>query len=125
MKNYLVWLIVIGIVIFVSTPVYSDDELGGGTLHKATVQEWRQATYKNRFATSADWFVSITKAHNSKLQRKLDKLNNEQWLATIKECAKQLEICVSGVVNDEKVAKGSESVAEYASTCYITMYGTG
>ncbi len=120
MKNYLVWLIVIGV--FVSTPVYSDEWNEGGTLHKATVQEWRQATYKNRFATSADWFVSITKAHNPKLQRKLDKLNYEQWVATVKECSKQLEICVSDIVNDKKIAKSSERVAEYASMCYITMY---
>ncbi len=120
MKNYLVWLIVIGV--FVSTPVYSGEWYEGGTLHKATVQEWQQATYKNRLATSADWFFSITKAHNPELQRKLDKLNYEQWLATVKECSKQLEICVSDIVNDKKIAKSSERVAEYASMCYITMY---
>ncbi len=82
MKKYMVKLIVIGI--FVSTPVYSDEWYEGGTLHKASVQEWQQATYKNRFATSADQFVSITKANNPKLKKKLDALPTSQYLSTIK-----------------------------------------
>jgi hypothetical protein len=120
MKNHLVWLI--AIVIFVSTPVYSAEWLKGGSLHKATVQEWRQATYKNRLATSSDWFVSITRAQNPKLQMKLDKLNNEEWNATVKECSKQLEICVSEMASDEKSWSSNSLVATIASTCYIYMY---
>ena len=80
---YLVWLIVIGV--FVSTPVYSGEWYEGGTLHKATVQEWQQATYENRLATSGDWFVSITKAHNPELKKKLDALPTSQYLSALKE----------------------------------------
>ena len=118
---YLVWLIVIGV--FVSTSVYSGEWYEGGTLHKATVQEWQQATYENRLATSGDWFVSITKAHNPELKKKLDALPTSQYLSALKEFAIQLEKCVSDIVNDKKIAKSSERVAEYASMCYITMYG--
>ncbi len=122
MKKYLLLLIVIGI--FVSTPTYSSEWYEGGTLHKATVQEWQQATYKNRLATSADWFVSITKSNNPELQEKLDALPTIQYLLTIKKFAIQLEKCVSDIVNDKKLARSDGLVAEYASMCYIAMYGT-
>ncbi len=122
MKSHLVWLIVISI--FFSTPVYSAEWYVGGNLHKATVQEWRQATYKNRLATSCDWFVSITKEHNSVLKKKLDALPTPQYLSALKKFAIELEKCVSDIVNDKKVAKSSERVTEYASMCYLTMHGT-
>ena len=32
----------------------------GGNLHKATVAEWKNASYQNKLATSADW-LSATK----------------------------------------------------------------
>jgi hypothetical protein len=95
----------------------------GGTLHNATVQEWQQATYENRLATSADWFVSITKARNSELKKKLDDLPTSLYLSSLKAFAIQLEKLVSDIVNDKRIAKSSDRVAEYASMCYITMYG--
>ena len=94
-----------------------------GNLHKATVRTWRNSTYSNRWHTASDWFIAITKAKNPELQKKLDKLNNEQWLATVQECSKQLEICVSEMTSDEKLWGLDSPVAEIASVCYITMYG--
>ena len=96
---------------------------GAGNLHKATVRKWRNSTYSNRWHTAGDWFIAITKAKNPELQKKLDKLNNEQWLATVQECSKQLEICVSEMTSDEKLWGLDSLVAEIASICYITMYG--
>ena len=94
-----------------------------GNLHKATVRKWRNSTYSNRWHTAGDWFIEITKAKNPELQKKLDKLNNEQWLATVQECSKQLEICVSEMTSDEELWGPDSPVAEIASICYITMYG--
>ena len=71
----------------------------GGTLQNANVSIWKQSSYKNRLATSADWFVSITKKHNSSLQRKLDRLLNFQYLSSLKVFSTQLEKCASGIVN--------------------------
>ncbi len=93
-----------------------------GNLHKATVRTWRNSTYSNRWHTASDWFTAITRANNPELQRKLDKLNNEQWLATVQECSKQLEICVSEMASDEKLWGLDSLVAEIASICYISMY---
>lgn len=31
----------------------------GGTLHGASVKEWKQATYSNKMATSADWILTL------------------------------------------------------------------
>ena len=94
-----------------------------GNLHKATVRTWRNSTYSNRWHTAGDWFTAITRAINPDLQGKLDKLNNEQWLATVQECSKQLEICISEIASEEKLWGGTDSlVAEIASICYAKMY---
>ena len=93
-----------------------------GNLHKATVRTWRNSTYSNRWHTASDWFTAITRASNPELQRKLDKLNIEQWLATVQECSKQLEKCVSEITSDERLWVSDSLVAEIASTCYIHMY---
>ena len=95
-----------------------------GNLHKVTVRTWQLSSYSNRWRTAGDWFTAITRANNPELQKKLDKLNNEQWLATVQECSKQLEICVSEMASDEKLWGADSLVAEIASICYITMYGT-
>ena len=94
-----------------------------GNLHKATVRTWRNSTYSNRWHTASDWFIEITKTKNPELQKKLDKLNNEQWLAAVQEFSKQLEKCISEMTSDEKLWGLDSPVAEIASVCYITMYG--
>lgn len=96
----------------------------GGNLHKATVRMWRVASYDNRLATSADWFTGITRNENPALQKKLDNLNKDQWFLTLKECSKQLEICVSELAEEEKLFGPSGKVAEIAALCYIDMYIT-
>ncbi len=96
---------------------------GFGNLHEATVRKWRNSTYNNRWHTAGDWFLEFTKAKNPEVQKKLDKLNNEQWLATVKEFSKQLEKCISEMTSDEKLWEPDSPVAEIASVCYITMYG--
>jgi hypothetical protein len=93
-----------------------------GNLHKATVGTWRNSTYSNRWHTASDWFIELTGASNPELQRKLDKLNIEQWLATVQEYSKQLEKCVSEITSDEKLWGSDSLVAKIASTCYIHMY---
>ncbi len=94
-----------------------------GNLHQATVRTWRDSSYNNRWHTAGDWFIEMTKARNPELQKKLDKLNNEQWLAAVQESSKQLEICISEMTSDEELWGADSPVAEIASVCYITMYG--
>jgi hypothetical protein len=95
----------------------------GGTLHSSTVREWKQSTYDNKLATSADWFVSITNSHNPSLKNQLRNLSGTQYLDTLKIHAAKLERCVSGIVKDVKIAKEEQKVAEYGSMCYSTLFG--
>jgi len=94
----------------------------GGTLHQSTVKEWNQAIYNNRLATSADWFVSITNTHNPHLKSQLSRLPDVKYLDALKTNATELEKCISGIVNDEKIAKDEQRVAEYVSLCYMSLF---
>ena len=127
MKNILVWLIISSFTLIISNPTYSAGWYEGGNLHGATVKTWKQSSYRNRLATAADWFVSITKSHNPKLKRKLDRLPTSQYLSTLKKFSAQLEKCVSDTVNIESKGRGfakpSSKIAEFASICYVSMYG--
>lgn len=94
----------------------------GGTLHKATVRAWNNSSYRDRLATSADWFNEITKRNNPDLKKKLDDLNNDQWLVALKAFSEQLEGCVSGIAADGRLISSNDQIAEVAAMCYISMY---
>ncbi|MHA1336274.1 MAG: hypothetical protein ACTSPW_11090 [Promethearchaeota archaeon] len=46
----------------------------GGNLHKATVAQWKGATYQNKLATAADWLVATKWKGYLKSPDDLDKL---------------------------------------------------
>ena len=127
MKNIFVWLITSSVMLIIASPTYSAEWYQGGNLHRATVKTWKQSSYRNRLATAADWFVSITKSNNPRLKRKLDSLSTSQYLSTLKKFAIQLEKCVSETVNLKSKGRGfanpDDKVAEIVSICYISMYG--
>jgi hypothetical protein len=83
-----------------SNQTYSNNNdtswFSGGTLHNSTVREWRNASYANRLATSAD-FVAAT--------QNVDYGNLTQF----KKWATNLEACIStaasgGDADDEQVS---------------------
>lgn len=92
-----------------------------GTLHRSTVGEWKAASYENRLATSADWFVSITKEFNPVLHRELKRLKFDEYLGAMKNGAIQLEKCVSGRVS--KMKYPNIKTATIAAFCYKALYG--
>lgn len=110
-------------VFLTGTDVFADTAkwYEGGTLHKATVKKWRNSSYKNRLATAADWFSAITKTHNPELKKKLDNLNNDQWLLAVKAFDQQLEKCVSDTVAETILFKPDDQVAKIAALCYKSM----
>ena len=112
------------ILLLLGTSIFADNAkwYEGGNLHKATVRTWNNASYRNRLATSADWFNEITKTSNPDLKKKLDNLNYNQWLLALKEFSKQLEICVSEMAADERLFNPNNQIAEVAAICYISMY---
>jgi hypothetical protein len=105
--------------IFIPSISFSTEWYEDGTLHQASIQQWNNASYANRLATSGDWFVSMTKASNPMLQKNLDQLPLNQYLIRLKGFAEQLEKCTSDTV---EFSKPSNKAAEMASICYATMY---
>ena len=79
----------------------------GGTLHKATVAQWRKATYQNRLATAAD-FVAAT--------QDVDYGNLKEF----KQMATDLEKCISVAVSGGDV--DNEKVAFISSMCMIELF---
>lgn len=43
-----------------SSPDSTSEWHSGGTLHNATVSEWRSATHRNKLATASDWLAATT-----------------------------------------------------------------
>jgi hypothetical protein len=81
----------------------------GGTLHNATIAEWRNATNENRLATSADMMAATLKSEGRKLSS-FDELL---------PLAQNLERCIS--IAGESEAVRSQDVAGLAVPCILLM----
>ena len=81
----------------------------GGTLHRATMSEWKQASYRNRLATSGDMLNELLKGDGKQIYD-MDKMKN---------LAARLETCISQAGNGG--VSDSESVAIVAVSCYDRM----
>jgi len=67
----------------------------GGTLHKATYAVWKNASYKNKLATSSDWLISTSwKGH----------LNSPDDLNRLKLKAKMLVSAVDEIVSTNYIS---------------------
>lgn len=116
MKRRLLPILVIGILFLSacaapSTPAptpTATEWYSGGTLHKATVGEWHQATYANRLATCADWVVAANRAEA------------ERDFSTVKPKAIELEKCITEATKDISEIQHHQ-VTEYAATCLILL----
>jgi len=80
----------------------------GGTLHTATVAQWKSGTYQNKLATSSDW-LSATVWKGS--------LNSPDDFDKLKGQAQSLVAAVDGVVTVEKT--DSIKVSEIAASIII------
>lgn len=92
-----------------NNPVSNNDTswMSGGTLHKATMREWEQATYANRLATAAD-FIAAT--------QNVDYGN----LGQFKQMATQLEACISKA--GEGGSADNEQVVVISSYCLTLLF---
>jgi hypothetical protein len=77
----------------------------GGTLHHATVAQWRVATAANRLATSAD-FVASTQHPKS--------------MEELKYMAEQMETCISGATVDTNT--DNQKVTDIAAPCALLLW---
>ena len=81
----------------------------GGTLHTATIAEWKIATPENRLATSADMIAATLKSE----EKQLSNLNELLPLASA------LERCVSEAGDSEQA--NSQKVAGLAAGCSMLL----
>lgn len=79
----------------------------GGTLHKSTVKEWRNATYANRLATSADFVASTQNVDFGDM-------------AGFKKMATDLETCISTAVSGGDV--DNEKVVTISAMCTVQLF---
>ena len=85
----------------------------GGNLHRATVKQWKAASYSNRLATSAD-FVAAS--------QDVDYGN----LAEFKTMATKLEKCISTAVSGGDVdGEDAAYMGMYRKVCKWLKLGTG
>jgi hypothetical protein len=87
----------------------SDDTswVRGGTLHSATVREWRQAPYANRLATTADFIVTTEDVDLSDTSK-------------FKRMATEVESCISQTVSGGDM--DNEDASLVYAMCVVLMY---
>ena len=119
-KNILSLLTVITFVILaiastnsISTTSQSPSEdvwYAGGTLHKASVYEWKNASEKNRLATCADFVTNIKKYHNESYKGDL---------VSLKRDAIQMMDCINETVKGNVAQNANMTIGEIATNCAI------
>ena len=84
----------------------------GGTLHKATTVDWRNAEARDRLATSADFAAVWMKKRGTILKSPEELEETKPW-------ALALATCIDKVCSDETLPV--QSVAEIAAGCMVIM----
>jgi len=75
----------------------------GGDLHRASIGQWKAATYENRLATSADMVANIKQFSS---------------IEAMKSAAEELEQCVSKAAEG---AQAEQQVSEVAAACALLL----
>jgi hypothetical protein len=93
-------------------PFVADAEwYSGGTLHRATVGEWRNASYRDKLATAADWALAYDRVKNTVLR--------SGSMETLKPYAIDLVTCVDGASGPS--GNDSLRVAQLAASCIVLL----
>lgn len=77
----------------------------GGTLHKATIREWKSASEENKLATCGDFMA---------------KLNNKVTMEVLLERAIALRACINEASSGIETVDNNK-VSEIAALCTVTL----
>lgn len=102
--------------------LYAEEWDKGGNLHNASVYRWAKASETNRLATSADWFLAMTKESNPTLLKELKAMDKSDYAATFKYYSTRLERCISEKLA-MKTVRAEDKVSDYAYKCYQILHG--
>jgi len=108
--NHLKSLFLFAVLAISSAPAIAGNWYEGGNLHKSTVQVWKEATYRNKLATAADWAIKAP-AVSATVQRSGD-------INTLKRYATELVSCIDTAVNGVSI---SDSTSTIAASCMVLM----
>lgn len=82
----------------------------GGTLHRATLAQWNQASSENKIATTSDMIVATCDQDLLMASGGMDKL---------KEATHDVTLCIEGVAGEARFAE--QTVAETSVMCMAYM----
>ena len=122
------WIRLVGFVLVLVLPIMSShtwaDEAWdkGGNLQNASVYRWMKASAANRLATSADWFLRMTRQSNKPLWEELKAMDRTDYEEAYRYYATRLESCISEKV-EKKSVRPENRVMDYAEKCYQTLHG--
>lgn len=83
----------------------------GGTLHDATVVEWRAASARNRLATAADWVPILLERHP------ISQGSSDGRLRDRRPLAEQLVACM-----DTAPTNAGEPISRVATWCWTKIW---
>lgn len=122
------WLKFMGLIFFFVffimplSALSADDWDKGGSLQNASVYRWMKASAANRLATSADWFLTMTRQSNKPLLTELKAMDKADYEEAFKYYAIRLESCISEKI-EKKSVRPENRVSDYAEKCYQTLHG--
>ncbi|MDX9745611.1 MAG: hypothetical protein WCX84_05240 [Syntrophales bacterium] len=116
-------VIVLVLLLLSMTHVFADNWNKGGNLHDASVYRWKKSSQANRVATSADWFLTMTRQANKSLWEELQAMNKEDYEKAFRFYANRLERCVSERV-EKKSVRRENRIQGYAEKCYDILHGS-
>lgn len=111
MKKIIIVFAALVIAFSYSSNIMAKQWYEGGTLHYATVAEWKNASYTNKIATAADWVASSPKGKS--VFRETGDINS------LKPYVLNLINCVDEAAAGE--GYGNMKIAEIAASCIILM----
>lgn len=93
-------------------PPFADSEwYSGGTLHRATVGEWRSAPRRDKLATAADWALAHDRVKN--------KVMRSGSMQTLRPFAADLVACVDSAAGSS--GNNSLRVSRLAASCMVLL----
>ena len=86
----------------------------GGSLHNSTIEEWKQARYENKLATSADWIITVSEPIKSVVRQSGD-------VNVLKPYATELVVCIDESSKDDVEFIEAQSSADISILCMKLM----
>ena len=98
-----------------SEPLTAPDWIDGGTLHNASLDEWREAGMRNRLATAADFVASLM--HDTYVADMVSAGDHD--LRELRRVAREMRTCIDEVASGDY--EFDVRAADTAAMCWVLM----